>query len=184
MAKCEPRQVKEAVILTDEMKSGPFDPDGFKKKMVEKREWLRSLSQIDIDECFLGHQERLQRINQGIWLLGKVYLESCPTAPEFGSRKGVRAAPVNVTAQVIRSEQYVNDRLWQMKEFVPLFVEDLPLIVTRMNKNPNRFYIDDGANRAVAYYLAGLRDAVAYIGVASEDINHKWKWPPWEMQER
>lgn len=48
-----------------------------------------------------------------------------------------------------------------------------------MNKNPLKFYIDDGANRAVAYYLAGFREVPAYIGVVREEINHKWVWPGW-----
>ena len=43
----------------------------------------------------------------------------------------------------------------------------------------SKFCIDDGANRAVACYLAGFREAYAYIGVVREEINHKWEWRGW-----
>jgi hypothetical protein len=56
---------------------------------------------------------------------------------------------------------------------------NIPIVVIRMNKNPSRFCIDDGANRAVACYLAGFREAYAYIGVVREEINHKWEWQGW-----
>jgi hypothetical protein len=39
------------------------------------------------------------------------------------------------------------------------------------------FFMDDGANRAVAYYLPEFRKSLAYIGVVKADINYKWERP-------
>jgi hypothetical protein len=178
---CEPRQVKEAVVLADKLRSGPFDVIQFKKKLAEAKLELRSLSEIRIEEAhFKDHQERLQRINEGNWGLGIVELENCLTWPHFGGRQQIEAGPVNLTAELVRHQHDPNDRLWEMVKHVPLFFVNFPLVVIRMNKNPTKFFIDDGAHRAVACYLAGFREALAYIGVVREDINHRWEWPGWK----
>jgi hypothetical protein len=178
---CTQRQVKEAVYLADKLKDGPFDRDGFKKKLSEVKNELRSLSEINIEEAhFKDHQDRLRRINEGNWMLGIVELENCLTWPHFGSRKWVEAGPVNVTAEIVRNHSEPNDRLREIVTHVHLFFVNLPLIVIRTNKNPTKFFIDVGAHRAVAYYLAGFKEALAYIGVVREDINHKWEWPAWK----
>lgn len=178
---CEARQVKEAVVLADKLKSGPFDPTAFKTNLTEAKTQLRSLSETSIDEAhFKNHRDRLRRINEGNWTLGVVELADCLTWPHFGGRNEIVAGPVNVTAEIVRSRSDPKDRLWEMAKHVHLFFVNLPLVVIRMNKNPTKFFIDDGAHRAVAYYLAGFREALAYIGVVSEDINHKWEWPGWK----
>jgi hypothetical protein len=178
---CTQRQVKEAVALADKLKDGPFDLDGFKKKLAEVQNELRSLSEYSIDEShFKDHQNRLRRINEGHWALGVVELENCLTWPQFGGRKWIEAGPVNVTADSVRNHNDPTDRLWEMVKHVHLYVVNLPLVVIRINKNPTTFYIDDGAHRAVAYYLAGFREAFAYIGAVKEDINHKWEWQAWK----
>ena len=181
LGSCTQRQVKEAVVFADKLKDGPFESDGFRKKLAEVRNELRSLSERSIDQShFKDHQDRLRRINEGQWVLGVVELENCLTWPHFGGRKWVEAWPVNVTADSVRNHNDSNDRLWEMVKHVHLYVLNLPLVVIRTNKNPTTFYIDDGAHRAVAYYLAGFREALAYIGVVREDINHKWEWPGWK----
>jgi hypothetical protein len=177
---CTPRQVKEAVVLADTLKAGPFEPDGFRKKLAEARNTLRSLSENDIDEKYLkDHQDRLRRINEGSWALGMVELETCLTWPHFGGRQWAEMGPVNVTAEIVRQRNDPSDRLWEMAKSAHLFVVNLPIVVIRMNKNSSKFCIDDGANRAVACYLAGFREAYAYIGVVREEINHKWEWQGW-----
>jgi len=177
----EPRQVKEAVVLADKLKNGPFDPIEFKRKLAEARAELQSLSESDIEKAhFKDHQDRLRRINEGQWVLGIVELENCLTWPHFGGRKQIEAGPVNVTAEFVRSQNDPNDRLWEMVKHVHLFLLNLPLVVIRMSKNPIKFFIDDGAHRAVAYYLAGFREAFVFIGVVREDINHRWEWPGWK----
>jgi hypothetical protein len=177
---CTQRQVKEAVALADRLKDGPFDRDGFTRKLAEARNDLRSLSEHAIDEQYFGrHQDRLRRINEGHWGLGIVELVSCLTWPEFGGRKGLPPAPVNVTSETVQGRNNPDDRLGEMVRHVPLFFVSLPLVVLRMNRNPSRFFIDDGAHRAVACYLTGFREALAYIGVVREEINHKWVWLPW-----
>jgi hypothetical protein len=45
--KCTARQVKEAVVLADVMKGGPFDADGFKKKRCDARNELISCRKSD-----------------------------------------------------------------------------------------------------------------------------------------
>jgi hypothetical protein len=178
---CTQRQVKEAVYLADKMKDGPFDHEGFKMTLAEAENEPRSLSEATIDDAyFKNHRDRLRRINEGNWTLGIVELADCLTWPHFGGRKRIEAGPVNVTAELVRSQNDSNDRLWEMVKHVHLFFVDLPLVVIRMNKNPTKFFIDDGTHRAVTYYLAGFRQALSYIGVVREDINHNWVWPGWK----
>lgn len=177
---CTPRQVKEAVALADALKAGPFDPDGFREKLAEARNTLRSFSENDIDEKYLkAHQDRLRRIDEGRWTMGMVELAACLTWRHFGGRQWADTRPVNATADLMRQINDPSDRLWEMSKSAHLFFATLPIIVIRMNKNPSRFFIDDGAHRAVAYYLAGFREAFAYIGVVREEINHKWEWQGW-----
>src|ERR1019366_3878605 len=110
---CSKRQVKEAVALANKLKGGPFDPDGFTKKLVEAKMELRSLPENVIDErYFKEHRERLQRINEGNWVLGIVELESCLTWPRFGERKWASTGPVDVTAALVRNRNELTDRLW------------------------------------------------------------------------
>jgi hypothetical protein len=176
---CTQRQVKEAVILADKLKDGPFDPDGFKKKLAEVQNEIRPLSENSIDEkYFKDHQDRLRRINEGHWVPGVVDLENCLTWPHFGGRE-CATGPVNVIADSVRNQHNPADRLWEMVKHVHLYFVSLPLVVIRMNKNPTKFFIDDGAHRAVSSYLAGFRESFAYVGVVREDINHKWEWPAW-----
>lgn len=178
---CTRLQVKEAVYLADKLKDGPFDRDGFNKKLTEVKNKLRSLSEIGIEEAhFKDQHDRLRRINEGNWMLGIVGLENCLTWPHFGSWKSVEAGPVDVTAEKVRNHLEPDDRLQEIVTHVHLFFLNLPLVVIRTNKHPAKFFIDDGTHRAVAYYLAGFREALAYIGVVREDINHKWDWLAWK----
>jgi hypothetical protein len=178
--KCTSRQVKEAVVLADIMKGGPFDADGFKKKLLDARNELGSLTEAAIDaKYFAPHRDRLHRINEGSWVLGVVDLESCLTWPHFGGRKYAAMGPVNVTAETVRRRSDSTDRLWEMAKIADLLHENLPIVVIKMIQSASRFCIDDGANRAVAYYLAGKRSASAIIGVVPDNINHTWKWPGW-----
>ncbi len=38
---CDTRQVKEAVVLADKLKTGPFDPIEFKKELAKAKRALR-----------------------------------------------------------------------------------------------------------------------------------------------
>lgn len=174
---CTSRHVKEAVALADRLKSGPFESDAFKESLNRARNEIALLSEPELDARYFQRQkDRLQRINQGSWILDNVGLEFCITWPQFGSRKWAEAAPVNVTTDTVRQQNDLTDRLWEMSRFANLLRDCLPIVVLRTQEDSTRYFIDDGAHRAVAFYLAGFRTAPAYIGSIPAGINHTWKW--------
>ena len=48
----------------------------------------------------------------------------------------------------------------------------LPLIAVRGKGGPLLFHLDDGHHRAIAYYLAGFRQAFAYVGAVPRTDNY------------
>jgi hypothetical protein len=63
-----------------------------------------------------------------------------------------------------------------MARGVLLQFADLPLIVFRRKRSAEQFRIDDGCHRAVAYYLAGFRQAFAYVGEYHGPGELSWHW--------
>jgi hypothetical protein len=84
--------------------------------------------------------------------------------------------PVGTVAAGFRERNDQTDRIWEIVTAVEVIRADLPLILLRGRSDLARLRTEDGCHRAVAYYLAGLRRAVAYVGTVRDEINLTWQW--------
>jgi hypothetical protein len=57
-----------------------------------------------------------------------------------------------------------------------LWFAELPLVVFSRKRAADQFRVDDGCHRAVAAYLAGFRQAFAYIGEYRGSGELNWSW--------
>jgi hypothetical protein len=64
-------------------------------------------------------------------------------------------------------------------ESIQFTFADIPLVVIRRESSAVQFRIDDGCHRAIAYYLAGFRQAFAYVGQYQGEHKLNWPWDGW-----
>jgi hypothetical protein len=108
-----------------------------------------------------------------------VELTCCAVWPEMGKKEGEAdkrwaSGPVDKAAEEFR--KHPKDRVWEMVKTAELSIAHLPIVVLRRNSVRTQFRIDDGCHRAVAFYLAGGRLALAYVGQIAPEINEGWRW--------
>jgi hypothetical protein len=173
--RCEAREVKECLLLADALKSGPFESHGFRNRVVQEWQRISKLSVAHIDQTITDSSRRT-RYSNGTWMLTVVDLASCSVWPRMGQRQWA-TGPVPCVAQKVWERGGASDKIIEMVRAVRLSFAEVPLIVFRRKQSPQQFRIDDGCHRAVAYYLAGFRQAFAFVG----DYNgpHELNWP-WE----
>lgn len=166
------REVKECFVLANVLKSGPNSLEPFTFRAAFERQRLSGLSDEQLDRE-ITDQDRLRRLNNGRWEFSVVELNSCSVWPRMGGRNWATGL-VGQVAEKLENRGDLTDRLWEMKKVVRQIFSELPLIVLRRASHPDRFQIEDGNHRAVAYYLAGLRQAFAFAGTVDSAFNHEW----------
>jgi hypothetical protein len=171
---CCAREEKEALILANMLKAGPFDPDGFRAKLASERARLAGLPAPTMDQA-VHDAHRRKRYNAASWVFSVIDLGSCSVWPHMGSKLWAKGLVSKVAAD-IPVQAGMEDKLWQVKTTIRLSFADLPLIVFRRKRSASQFRIDDGCHRAVAYFVAGFRQAFAYVGTVADDLNHSWPW--------
>ena len=171
---CNAREVKEALLVADALKSGPFEPQGFRERLVNERTRVGQLTDIEVERSITDHN-RLKRYNGGTWVRTVVNLADCSVWQGMGSRHWATGTVQKVVEQ-LRKQGRSTDRLFAMSGLFQLFLEEQPLIVFRRSQTPRQYRIDDGCHRAVAYFLAGLRQAPAYVGSYDGPAKLDWPW--------
>src|SRR5262249_34691441 len=97
---CDGRRVKEALILADRLKAGPFDRDGFRAAVTRARADLTALTLPQIDKM-VEDEQRLLRFNEAKWVLEEVDLDRISVWPEMGGREWAKG-PVGTVAAGFR----------------------------------------------------------------------------------
>ncbi len=159
--------------LSDRLKKAPTDRDGFRAALVAEREKLAALSGPALLE--LVPTDRRARFEKGAWVLAIVNLDRCSVRPGMGGEDWARG-PVIKIANQFPSRSMPGNPVRVLIERVPDIFADLPLIAIRTRSDHARYRLDDGSHRAVAYYLAGFRQAFAFVERVPSSLNHTWKW--------
>lgn len=147
----------------------------------QEREWLAMLSaererlsalpvaDLLAHERISIYKPRQRRFKRGSWELGRVELERCKVWPS-SSRPWCDGSVADAVAKLGNSDHRVRD----MATIAEKLVAQLPLVALRFEGDPTRFRLDDGTHRAIALYIAGAREAPAYIGTVPADCNERW----------
>ncbi len=172
---CDAKQVKQTIYLADKMKSPTNSPEEFREKLLnEKIELFKGDYKKLVNDYFDNHKIREKMIGEKKWFLGVVELDKCETWENFGGRPGFPQQSVSKTTELFKKKNVFTDRIWNMVQHIQLFNPLLPIIVILESYEPLRYKIDDGSNRAVAMYLGGVRNAIAFIGIdANQETNLK-----------
>lgn len=173
-ADCLPRQVKECFLLAETLKTGPFDAAGYQNCLTLEQKRIAGLSEEQVNQR-ITDSDRRSRYNNGTWLLTVVDLAACSVWPRMDGRLWA-TGPVNRVAERLKTQDDPTNKAWAILKFIQQSFSEVPLIVFRRNSNPCQFRIDDGCHRAVAYYLAGFRQAFAFVGVVDGKHNLNWRW--------
>lgn len=169
MIPCSPREAKNAFILADRMKGPGKDTDLARQDLTKYRDVLLA-NRADVEamadesvDVAIGTRDatRLRRYSRAIWSFGAISLSTCFVYNRMGSRKWIDKMLVPEAAESIRQRNDSSDRLWRMKELTQLVVLDLPIIILATG---GKVQIDDGSHRAVAAWLAGIKELPAFVG--------------------
>ncbi len=172
--KCTSRAVKEAYVLAEAHKLGPFETEGFHEALSHKRPRIAKYTTRQLDDA-IGDSERLERYNAAKWVYTVVSLKNCSVWPTRGAIHWAHG-PIDKVVEKIRGQVDPEDRLWEMIKTTPVTMFRLPLIVFRRLSNLRKYRVDDGTYRGVAYYMAGFRHAPAFVGTLKDELNLKWPW--------
>ena len=157
------RRAKEAYLIAERLKDGPFDShEALLSALEHRRQNVSSLSDAEIDN-YIGGQNprRLGFFDRAEWQLGTVNLSECIVWPKMGERPWASGSVTEV-AEMFQSKEPKENRIWRMQTFSDFFSSHLPIVV--FGGGPLRFAIDDGSHRAVAMALTGRPSASAWIG--------------------
>lgn len=165
--------VARAFLLAEELKRAPADRDAFRMALETERKKLAALSGQDLFK--LIEADRRKRIELGSWVFAIINLERCAVWPGMGGEEWARG-PVAKIAGQFPSKAQPGNRARAIRERIPEVFAEFPLIGIRTRSDHARYRIEDGSHRAVAYYLAGFRQAFAYIARVPSAINLTWKW--------
>lgn len=165
-----PRQVKEAFFLAERMKNGPYEMPALELAIARVKAEIAALSDSELDSQ-IKDPKRLQQINEAKWYFGKVQIARCRVWPGMGKRPWATGDVPGVGVRCVKHSD-PSDRLWKMAERAKT-LKQLPLIV-HSRIEPRQYRIDDGCHRAVALFLAGIKEAEAYIGDVPVARQHTW----------
>lgn len=157
------RHAKEAYLIAERLKDGPFDShEALLSALEHTKQHISSLSDPDIDN-YIGKQNppRLGFFDRAEWQLGTVNLSECVVWPKMGGRPWASGS-VAAVAEMFRLKEPKDSRIWTMQTFSDFFSSHLRIIA--FTGGPLQFAIDDGSHRAVAMALAGRNSAPAWIG--------------------
>lgn len=179
------RQVKESYVIAQWLKivQASLTPENYVKRLEETRARVEKLSASALDHAFVyengirKHQDRLTRLDESTFILGSVPLDSCSVWGKMGGRRWATGL-VSTVAKRFLIHGEVNDPLQSMMNYAREgHYDNFPIIVYPRCSNPDQFRIDDGNHRAVARYLAGKIEALAYIGIVKGGRKLYWIWP-------
>jgi hypothetical protein len=153
------RLVKDACVLADMMKAGPFDSqEGFMASLQRFRTQIRAFSDAQIDAKI--HLDRRQRFDIATWKLEKIALPNCCVWPQMGSKVWATGSVHDVAAQ-FKALVPPDKQIACMLRFTHLYESHLPIIVIKTN---SRLEIDDGSHRAIAMAINGIETVTAWVG--------------------
>src|SRR5215813_666374 len=157
------RRVKEAFMVANKLKAGPFHSHEALLTLIENSEReVTSWTEDEIDLLIAqDNPSRLRDYDGAKWKLDRVDLDSCVVWPRMGDGPWAEGCVINV-ADLFRRNEPHESRIWDMQKFGDIFSSRLPIIVFPVGPTVK---IDDGAHRAVAMALAGLKSSVAWIGL-------------------
>jgi hypothetical protein len=157
------RRVKEAFVVADTLKAGPFhSPEALLASIEKSQREVTSWTDNQID-AFIAQDNpnRLRDYDHAHWKLDRVDLERCIVWRSMGDRPWAEGGVMTV-ADLFKCHESRQSRIWDMQKFGDIFSSRLPIIVFPVGA---RVMIDDGSHRAVAMALAGVKSAVAWIGL-------------------
>ena len=175
-----PEEVARAHLLADQLKEGPFTPDGFRSRIAESQTLLSGYAKDKLFSSMTDAQRR-KRIESGTWVFTVITLDQCSVWERMGAtdknRREWAKGPVNRVASELQRKADPENKVWAILRNIRMVFAEFPLIIIRSTGEPSRrFRIDDGSHRAVAYYLAGFRHAFAYVGTVPSHLNLTWNW--------
>jgi hypothetical protein len=165
--------VARAFLLAEALKKAPPDRDAFRTMLEEERKKIAALSfkdlfgQIDAD--------RRKRLETGQWVFTVVSLERCAVWPGMGGEEWARG-PVHKISGLFPSKAMAGSKTRVIRERIQEVFAEFPLIAIRTRSDHSRLRLEDGSHRAIAYYLAGFRQAFAYVARVPSANNLTWKW--------
>ena len=172
---CGSREVIESFLLANQMKQFASDNQiGFRAKLAAKRDALRTLSATDVN-LMMTDAQRLMRYLSAEWQLKIVELASCSVWPKMGQKPWAVGPVPRVAAELVAKDDK-DEKAWDILNHVRSAFADLPLIVFERKRSDKQFRIDEGSHRAVAFYLAGFRQAFAFVGKVRNDPDHNGEW--------
>lgn len=172
--RCSVRAANEVFALSDRMKHGwPLTGESFRSLLGQHIDQVERLGAEALDLEVREHRRR--RYTAATWTLQEISLEACAVWPRMGGRPWA-TGPVPKVAALFPARSSPDDRIRRMVMCVSLFRECLPLQVLAVQNDLTKFRIDDGCDRAVAMYLAGVRTMFAFVGIVRHHLNHQWPW--------
>jgi hypothetical protein len=174
---CDKREVQVCYLVAKALgREGrdPFDPAAFRERLAAERARVESLSAGELDQAVTDDYRRLRYVGAP-WRWSVVELARCSVWKHMGGRLWA-TGPVPRVAEAFRSQGKPDDQMHAMVTVPHLTFAELPLIVFRRKSSADQFRIDDGCHRAVAYYLAGFRQAFAYVGEYHGRGALDWRW--------
>ena len=165
--------VARSFLLSEALKSAPPDRDAFRAALEAER---KRLAPMTGKELFAQIEpDRRKRIETGQWVFSVVNLERCAVWPGMGGEEWARG-PVHKISGLFPSRAMPGNRARAIRERILEVFSEFPLILIRTRSDHSRYRIEDGSHRAIAYYLAGFRQAFAYVARVPSAINLTWKW--------
>jgi len=166
--------VARAHILAERLKTAPADREKFRAALAEERKKLAGIGGLELLRL-VEDQDRRKRIEKGTWVFAVVNLDRCAVWPGMGGEEWARGG-VSKIAGLFPSKSSPGNRTRAIMERAPDIFAELPLIAIRTRSDHSRLRLDDGSHRAVAYYLAGFRQAFAFVARVPSAVNLTWKW--------
>jgi hypothetical protein len=175
------RKVIEGFVAAEKLRGFVgSDQSRWVSERVNQSLILASLTESEL-HSFVNDKERLARFCSALWTQEAIPLEKCWVWPEMRGWVKASGRVPDVAGLVIddtdQSENGVatKKKLLEMAQEVSRFAGTLPLIAfappgihkryKRTNITTESWYdLDDGSSRAVAIWLAGQKEAFAFVG--------------------
>jgi hypothetical protein len=165
--------VARAFLLAEALKKAPPDRDAFRAMIEEERKKLAALTITQV--LGLIEPDRRKRIESGTWVFSVINLDRCAVWPRMGGEDWARG-PVAKIAGQFPSKAMPGNKTRPIRERAQEIFGEFPLIAIRTRSDYGRYRLEDGSHRAIAYYLAGFRQAFAYVARVPSGLNLTWKW--------
>ena len=165
--------VARSFLLAEALRKAPPDRDAFRALLEEQRKKIAGLS---IKELFAQiDSDRRKRFEMGQWVFTIVNLDRCAVWPGMGGEDWARGPSARSPASSPRRPCPGAGRAVIRERILEVYSE-FPLILIRTRSDHSRYRIEDGSHRAIAYYLAGMKQAFAFVARVPSSCNLTWKW--------